>query len=178
MSNIELNGDHTTPGTVRFTRTLPAPIERVWAYVTESDKRATWLAGGEMELRVGGKVHLHFLHKNLSPNEEPPEDFRDVHYEGADKEGVVTQCDPPHLLAFTWNETSEVSFHLTPVADGTRLELIHRKLDPTTNLYVSSGWQLHLDILSARLEGIEPLPFWENFLKLKEGYSEKLGVKD
>ena len=41
----------------RLERLLPGPIERVWAYVTESDKRATWLAGGEMELRVGGKVH-------------------------------------------------------------------------------------------------------------------------
>ncbi len=178
MNNIELSGDHSTPGTVRFTRILPAPPERVWAYVTESDKRATWLAAGEMELRTGGKVHLHFQHSNISPNEEPPEDFRDVHCEGTDKEGIVTQCDPPRLLSFTWNETSEVTFALTPVAEGTRLELTHRKLDPMTNLYVSSGWQLHLEILAARLEDTTPPPFWENFLKLKAGYSEKLGVTD
>ena len=32
------------PGTLRIQRLLPGPIERVWAYLTESDKRAT--AGG------------------------------------------------------------------------------------------------------------------------------------
>ena len=34
------------PGTLRMERTLPAPIERVWAYFVEPDKRAAWLAGG------------------------------------------------------------------------------------------------------------------------------------
>jgi uncharacterized protein YndB with AHSA1/START domain len=42
--------------TVRFERTLPGPIERVRAFLTVSDKRAQWLAAGEMELRIGGSV--------------------------------------------------------------------------------------------------------------------------
>lgn len=29
----------TEPGTVRIQRVLPGPIERVWAYLTESEKR-------------------------------------------------------------------------------------------------------------------------------------------
>ena len=33
---------------VRFERLLPGPIERVWAYLTESDKRSLWLASGAM----------------------------------------------------------------------------------------------------------------------------------
>ena len=33
------------PGTVKMERLLPGPVERVWAYLTESDKRARWLAG-------------------------------------------------------------------------------------------------------------------------------------
>jgi len=32
------------PSTIRFERLLPGPVERVWAYLTESKKRATWLA--------------------------------------------------------------------------------------------------------------------------------------
>ena len=48
------------PGTVRLERLLPGPLERVWAYITESDKRAKWLAAGEFDLRVGGKVRLEF----------------------------------------------------------------------------------------------------------------------
>ena len=59
-------------------RLLPGPIERVWAYLTESDKRGQWLARGEMELFEGGKVQLYFLHEDLSPVPGPvPERFRD-----------------------------------------------------------------------------------------------------
>ena len=39
------------PSTIRFERLLPGPVERVWAYLTESKKRATWLAAGEFDLR-------------------------------------------------------------------------------------------------------------------------------
>jgi DNA-binding transcriptional ArsR family regulator len=45
----------TEPGTVRLERVLPGPIERVWAYLTESVQRRKWLAVGPMELRVGGR---------------------------------------------------------------------------------------------------------------------------
>lgn len=34
----------TEPGTVRFERVLPGPIERVWAYLTESEKRRSYSA--------------------------------------------------------------------------------------------------------------------------------------
>jgi uncharacterized protein YndB with AHSA1/START domain len=34
----------TAPDTLRIERLLPGPIERVWQYLTDSDKRATWLA--------------------------------------------------------------------------------------------------------------------------------------
>ena len=58
------------PGTVKLERLLPGPVERVWAYITESNKRAKWLAAGEFELRIGGKVRLQFDNGRL-PNEKP-----------------------------------------------------------------------------------------------------------
>ena len=45
LSNSTM-GTSTEPGTVRLERLLPGPIERVWAYLTESAKRATWFAAG------------------------------------------------------------------------------------------------------------------------------------
>ena len=48
------------PATVRMERLLPGPVERLWAYLTESKKRATWFCGGEFELRVGGHARLQF----------------------------------------------------------------------------------------------------------------------
>ena len=39
-------------GTVRFERLLPGPVERVWSYLTDSEKRGQWLASGPFELRL------------------------------------------------------------------------------------------------------------------------------
>ena len=90
--------DHGTvldPATIRFQRLLPADIETVWAYLTESDKRGQWLASGDMELRVGGGVTLRFLHNQLSSVDEPtPEPFR-AYENGVTTQGVITRCEPP-----------------------------------------------------------------------------------
>ena len=63
---MESFGEVTEPQTVRLERILPGPVERVWAYLTDSEKRGKWLAPGEMELRVGGRVSLTFNNQNLS----------------------------------------------------------------------------------------------------------------
>lgn len=59
------------PGTLRIQRLLPGPIERVWAYLTESDKRATWLAAGAMTLENGAPLELEFRNSDLSGEHEP-----------------------------------------------------------------------------------------------------------
>lgn len=40
----------TEPATSTIERLPPGAIERVWAYLTESDLRRLWLAAGEMTL--------------------------------------------------------------------------------------------------------------------------------
>ena len=52
--------------TVRIERLLPGPIERVWAYLTDSEKRRQWLAAGTMELQPSGRVEHLFRHQELS----------------------------------------------------------------------------------------------------------------
>ena len=59
------------PGTVKIERLLPGPVERVWAYIIESDKRAKWLAGGEFDLRIGGKIRLEFDNGQPAEREGP-----------------------------------------------------------------------------------------------------------
>ena len=39
-------GKFTGPAEVRLVRILPGPIERVWEYLTDSEKRARWFGGG------------------------------------------------------------------------------------------------------------------------------------
>src|SRR5271169_5779767 len=91
------------PATVRIERILPGPVERVWAYLIDSDKRAKWFAAGPMELRDGGAVSLTFRNRDLSGGQTNPNNACSP--DGVDHvmNGVITRCEPPHLLAFNWS---------------------------------------------------------------------------
>ena len=58
-ATLDAYGTLTEPTTLKIQRLLPGPIERVWAYLTESDLRRQWLAAGEMEMKVGATFELH-----------------------------------------------------------------------------------------------------------------------
>jgi uncharacterized protein YndB with AHSA1/START domain len=162
-------------GTVRIERMLPGPAERLWEYLTSSEKRRLWLAGGAMELAPGGTVEHLFRHPELS-SEPTPERYREFDNSPV-MLGEVTECDPPRLLAYTWpgdNGTSEVTFELFPEGDEVLLVLTHRRL-PSTAMMVSvaSGWDTHLGILIDRLSGDEPRGFWSNFGRLEAAYKKR-----
>ena len=102
------DGEIMDAHTVRFERVLPGPIERVWACLTEPEKRRIWLAGGTMELREGGRVELTFLHAELSPHAEAvPEEYKRFEH-GSSLSGRVTRCEPPRLLSFTWGRARPI----------------------------------------------------------------------
>jgi uncharacterized protein YndB with AHSA1/START domain len=168
----------TAARTVRLQRVLPGPIERVWAYLTESEKRGTWLASGQMELRGGGRVELQFRNAELTPHAETtPERFKSA--ECSAVRGRITRWDPPHLLSYTWGEdpkdSSEVTFELIPQGENVVLELTHRRLpDRTTMVRVAGGWHTHLGILVDYLNDREPLPFWSTYLRLEAEYEKRL----
>ncbi len=166
------------PRALRIRRVLPGPVERIWAYLTESDKRATWLAAGPMDLEVGGRVELNFHHADLSSDETPPERFEKL-AAGHSQRGRVTRCDPPRVLSYTWGEgsehPSEVTFELTPEGQDVVLVLTHRRLgDRAAMLGVATGWHTHLGILIDHLEGRAPQPFWSTFLRIEAEYQRRL----
>ena len=157
------------PSTVRLERLLPGPVERVWAYLTESDKRATWLAAGEFDLRVGGKIELIFENDKL-PNDALPQP------RGARRSfgGVITRCEPLRVLAHTWSwdgKPSEVLYELTPKGKDVLLT-IHHKLPDERGLKVgvSGGWVVHTGILADLLNGVKPRPFWTTHDLLAKEY--------
>lgn len=175
------HGVATDAGTVRIERILPGPMERVWAYLTESDKRAQWLARGGMELRPGGRVDLHFRHAELSPEPgSPPERYRGME-EGHDSHGSILACEPPRLLRMTWGEEtaspSEITFELSPEGDDVRLVLTHRRLSDHAGMRsVAGGWHAHLGILLDHLEGRTPPNFWKTHARLEREYGKLLAV--
>ena len=162
-------------GTVRLERLLPGPIERVWAYLTESDKRATWFASGPFELRVGGKADLHFDHANISSEKRPPDEYKEMQ---CDFPGKITRVEPPRLLSYTFaaaGPESEVTFELEPHGKDVLLVITHVRIaDRKTMVNVAGGWDAHVGILADRLNGVEPRPFWTTHAKLKREYEAKL----
>lgn len=169
------------PETIQFERLLAGPIDRVWAYLTESDKKGKWLAAGDVEPRVGGKVDLYFKHDNLSESDDPiPEKYKSME-DGAYSTGRITQWDPPRLLSYTWaeetGEESEVTFKLISKENNkVLLILTHRRLgdDPTTLISVASGWHTHLGILADCLNGNEPQGFWKVHNRMEKEYEERI----
>ena len=171
-----------SPDTVRLERVLPGPIERVWAYLTESEKRAKWFAGGPMELRAGGRVEFNFRHADFSAEKTPPDRFKKYN-EGHSFLGRVTACDPPRLLAYTWGDETgkhgEVMFELTPRGKNVLLVLTHRRLpDRKEMLSVAGGWHAHLGILEDVLAGCEPRGFWSTHAKLEKEYEKRFAAPD
>ena len=99
--------------------TIAAPIQRVWAVLTEPQHIAQWFGRGEpapVNLRAGGILHLD-------------------HGEHGEFPCRIEKVDPPHYLAYRWasaypgeeatdTNSTLVEFTLVPDGDGTRLRLV------------------------------------------------------
>jgi uncharacterized protein YndB with AHSA1/START domain len=172
--NNESQGQFTAPDEIRLVRSLPGPIERVWNYLVDPEKRAKWFAGGPIEPRVGGKVLLFVQHRNLSPDEAPPAGYQSQNECGQTMEGRVTRYAPPRLLAFTFQHTgeSEAIFELTPDGDRVQLVLTHRSRGQDLPLLTNfaAGWHSHVMILLSLLENTERPLFWANHTRLLAEY--------
>jgi uncharacterized protein YndB with AHSA1/START domain len=162
----------TEPTTLKIQRLLPGPIERVWAYLTESELRRTWLAAGEMELQVGVPFELVWRNDDLTdpPGQRPP-GFGAEHR----MQSRITELDPPRKLTIAWEGSGDVSFELEPQGNEVLLTVIHRRLpNRPTLLGVGAGWHMHLDVLVARATGKEPVPFWDGLSRLRQEYDRRM----
>lgn len=164
--------------TLRFERLLPGPVERVWAYLTEPEKRRLWLADGPMDLKAGGAVDLVFRNGELNAGQPTPENFAkfagEIH-----NPGTVLACEPNRLLRFTWESDgpneSEVSFELTPRGKRVLLTVTHTRLAMrSTMLGVAGGWHAHLTLLADLLEERERSALWPLFAQYRAEYEARL----
>jgi uncharacterized protein YndB with AHSA1/START domain len=175
MTDAATAGAHGTliePATLRIERVLPGPIERIWAYLTESELRRKWLAAGEMELRIGAPFELVWRNDELTdPPGTRPEGFAAEHR----LQGEITEVDPPRRLAITWGSSGGVTFTLEPQGRYVLLGIVHRRLpDRGMLLKVSAGWHTHLDVLAARVAGETPASFWDSWQHRHEEYRARL----
>jgi len=151
----------TATGTIRLERLLDAPVETVWEWLVDSEKRGRWFAAGSMEQRVGGDLELIFDHDNLSADDVPyPPDY--AAYKGVKAQEKVVRFDPPHLLAFTFEGENKgvAEFALFPEGERTRLVLTHTGVTKAERTGTGAGWYSHLAVLEAKLAGREVRDFW------------------
>ena len=156
--------DVITAQELRFERVLEAPVETVWRYLTDPELRSRWFMGGEIEPQVGGKIHMIFDHDNLSDGDAPmPEKY--AKNRGKTWFETITVWDPPHRLAYSWDngDAGTVTFTLDPVGEGqTRLVLHHGGLrGPSDAKNFGGGWGSHLAVLEKRIKGEWVESFWD-----------------
>lgn len=165
-------GTLTDPSTLRLQRTLPGPIERVWAWLTDSELRRQWLAAGAMDLVPGAPFELTWRNDELSQDAaERPDGFP------AESRATctVTEVESLRRLRFRWPEVGDVTFELEPSGDEVTLTVTHRQLpDRKMTVLVGAGWHAHCDILVARLEGAAPPSFWREWVRLREAYDRRV----
>jgi uncharacterized protein YndB with AHSA1/START domain len=130
-TQIELDGRPA----VRFERTYPHGIDRVWRAVTDPDEMPHWFPSRvDYEPRVGAPVTF-----SGDPYAE-------------EVTGSVLAWEPPRRFAFTWGE-DEVHLSLDEVDGGCRFVLVDVLGDPEAAARNAAGWHVCLDQLAQSVSG-------------------------
>lgn len=133
---------------VVLTRTFRAPIEDVWAAVTEPDRLARWIGRWTGD-PAQGTVRFEMLYEG----------------EGAEQEEyTIDACEAPRRLVLTshmaYDENTPATWHLEldlAEADGvTTLTFAQSMDDPAMAENVGPGWEYYLDRLVAAETGADP----------------------
>lgn len=150
----------TTPSAIRFERVVPAPAEEVWQYITSEKLLSTWIAKATVDLRVGGRIKLHF-----SDGDDPEGHCKSDGKQFEDKGGgTITVCEPNRRLTYMpldpKGRETILSYTLIPVNGQTLLILEHSELPADFMVAFAAGWHSYLDNLGCRLRGeeLQPLP--------------------
>ena len=150
---------------VRFERTYPHPIERVWEAISDPAEMKHWFPSPNVEhdARAGGSI-------TLSGDPYAPDA----------KTTRLLVWEPPHRFSFEW-ESDELHFTLSEVDGGCRLELVNLLSTRGAGARNSAGWEICLGHLDRVVDGTwEPSPTdggMEEFLPILEKY-KSLGVPD
>ncbi len=136
-----------------------APAE-LWAMLTDPALLPPWLAPGRIELRTGGAARL---------------DFADS---GTVIDSAVSAFEPGRLIEYSWSSPGEplrpVRWEIEPEGEGSRLRLTVKVPESEDAGRACAGWEAHLEMLEAALEGV-PIKFpFESFRAAREAYRAKL----
>ena len=154
-------------GTIRreadqFTAVLERQLDHspaaVWAMLTEPGRLVEWLAPGTIELREGGAAKL---------------DFSDS---GIIIDSTETAFEQERIIEYSWSNPGEplrpLRFEVEPEGDSCRLKLCLKTPVDEDIARSCAGWEAHLMMLMAALEGV-PIKFpFERFQSSREAYND------
>lgn len=166
-----MSDDDFKPGTIRrlgpgfegrLERRYDQGLAAVWAMLTEPARLAQWLAPGTIELQQGGAVRI---------------DFADS---GIVIDSTVTALELQRVLEYSWSSGAQparpIRWELTEDAGGTRLTLTVRLPGDEDAAKACAGFDGHLDMLAAALEGV-PVRFpLDLYLRARKHYQTVLGA--
>ncbi|WP_300011497.1 SRPBCC family protein [Pseudonocardia sp.] len=116
---------------LRMERRLRQAPARVWPALVEPARLADWFPSEvAIELRPGGTVT----------------------YGDGTRPGVVTDLDPPRLIAYTW-DTDHLRWELSADGDGSLLTLTHTFDDRAGAASFAAGWHTCVVALGLALDG-------------------------
>jgi uncharacterized protein YndB with AHSA1/START domain len=145
-----------------LTRTFRAPIEDVWASITEPERTARWFASWSGEAGPGRTIRYRLTHEG---DDVPEADM------------LIEACEAPrHLAVSTVDEHGSwrLEARLAEDAGTTVLTLVHH-LDAGADVgSVGPGWEFYLDMLVATRTG-DPLPVFDDYYPAQKAYFEAQG---
>jgi uncharacterized protein YndB with AHSA1/START domain len=129
--------EHDGRPAVRFVRSYPHPVERVWAALTDPEELGHWFPSSvRMEQRAGGRVTF-----DGDPHAAPTT-------------GTVLVFDPPRRLAYTWGG-DELHFTLeAPGTDRCTLTMVNVLDERDAAARNAAGWQVCLAELDKHVAGV------------------------
>jgi uncharacterized protein YndB with AHSA1/START domain len=139
-----------------FERVLEHDQAAVWKMLTDPSLLPQWLAPGELSLNKGGPAKLSF-----------PES-------GTTVESVVTEVNPPKLIEYSWSSPGEperpLRWEVAAVEGGSLLSLTLRIPNTEDIARACAGWECHLEMLAAALEGVPSKFPFQRFKTAREAY--------
>ena len=157
LGRLDFFGDQVQ---ATLTREFDHSTATLWGFLTDPAKLPQWLAPGEIELKTGGRARLDFVDSGIVID------------------SIVSQCSPGEVLEYSWSGPGEtlrpVRWTLASTGQGASLTLTLEMPASEDIARSCAGWEAHLEMLAAALEGV-PIKFpFERFKATREAYKARL----